>query len=365
VQSADGAYRLVLGTVLQADGRFSVDDPPPVTNTFAIRKARLIVAGRAAKYFDYRFMPDFGNGSPTILDAYFDLRVSHALRLRAGKDKTPVGYEVLIGDTALLFPERSLASGLLPNRDVGFQAQGDFKGGRVHYAGGVFSGIPDGINSSADIDSNDAKDLAGRIVVQSHGSGVQVGGSHGSEDGPLPALRSSIGQTWFTYDGAVRARGSRSRITPAVFSYRGPLGVFAEFVRSAQDVAGPAGSASIANHAWDVTASYVLTGEPTSDRGVRPAKPFDPQSGGAGAVQFVARYSVLTVDRHAFDGGFAAMDASRRARQYTAGINWYPAAIVKYYVNVERTTFEGGYPAGGAARRPAEHVIFVRAQLAF
>ena len=360
VQSADGAYRLALGTVLQADGRVSLDDPPAVTDTFSIRKARIVLAGRAAKYFDYRFMPDFGNGSPTILDAYFDIRFSRALRIRAGKDKTPIGYELLIGDTSLLFPERSLASSLVPNRDVGFQAQGDVAGGNVYYAAGIFSGIPDGINSSADFDSNNSKDLAGRIVVQSRGAGIQLGGSHGREGGPLPSFKTSIGQTWFAYGPAAIGSGARNRVTPAAFYYRGPVGVFAEFVRSAQEVAHATASTIVANRAWNVTGSYVLTGDSTSDRGVHPAKPFDPQAGSWGALQVVARCSALNVDGRAFDGGFAALDASRRARQYTLGINWYPAAAVKYYLNVEHTTF-----GGGAQNRRDENVIFVRAQLAF
>ena len=38
VQSSNGDYRLVLGLTAQADGRFSVDDPLPITNTFTIRK---------------------------------------------------------------------------------------------------------------------------------------------------------------------------------------------------------------------------------------------------------------------------------------------------------------------------------------
>jgi len=370
VQSADGDYRLNLGTVVQTDGRFSVDHPPPVTNTFSIRKARVVVAGRAAKYFDYRFMPDFGNGSPVILDAYLDVRFSRALRIRAGKDKTPIGYEVLIGDTSLLFPERSLASSLVPSRDVGFQAQGDLADGKVYYAGGVFSGIPDGMSSSTDLDTNNRKDLAGRLVVQPFratrapdralsGLGFQIGGSHGTESGLVPSFKTSIGQTWFAYDGSVAAAGTRNRATPSVFYYHKAIGAFAEYVRSTQVVSHAAGPRTIANQAWNVTASYVLTGETTTDRGVKPANAFDPSSGKWGALQLVARYAELTVDRRAFDGGFAAADADRRAHQYTLGFNWYPAAVVKYYVNFERTTFEDGYA------RPPEDVFFVRAQLAF
>ena len=365
VQSANGDYRLNLGTVVQADGRFSVDNPPPVTNTFTIRKARVVLAGRAAKYFDYRFMPDFGGGSPVILDAYLDLRFSRALRIRAGKDKTPIGYELLIGDTSLLFPERSLASSLVPNRDVGFQAQGDLANGKIYYAGGVFNGVPDGTSSSTDVDANNRKDLAGRLVVHAKDLGFQIGGSHGTEGGVAPSFKTSIGQTWFSYDHAVSALGTRNRVTPSVFYYRGPVGAFAEWVRSAQGVTRDADVTRIANQAWDVTGSYVLTGETTSDRGVRPAHPFDPESGTWGALQLVARYAELTVDRRAFDGGFAAIDANRRAHQFTLGVNWYPAAVVKYYVNFERSAFQGGYSGSAAVTRRSENVIFVRAQLAF
>ena len=100
--------------------------------------------GVSARYFDYKVMPDFGGGTTIIQDAYFDIRFSQNFRIRTGKDKTPIGYELLIGDTFLFFPERSLASSLVPNRDIGVQAQGDLFGNKVFYAGGIFNGIPDG-----------------------------------------------------------------------------------------------------------------------------------------------------------------------------------------------------------------------------
>src|SRR5688572_13893167 len=102
--------RLQFGVVLQTDGRFSTDSPSPITNTFTIRKARPVLVARIARYFDARLMTEFAGGSPTVLDAYFDVRFSSKFRLRSGKDKTPVGYELLQPDPFLLFPERALAS---------------------------------------------------------------------------------------------------------------------------------------------------------------------------------------------------------------------------------------------------------------
>src|SRR5215216_5893338 len=218
VQSANGDYRLLFGMVAQTDGRFSVDDPLPITNTFTIRKIRPTFSGRVGRYFDFKVMPDFGNGTTLVQDAYFDIRFSSAFRIRTGKDKTPVGYELLQGDAFLLFPERALASSLVPNRDIGVQAQGDLKGGRVFYAAGVFNGIPDGTSLTTEVDANSDKDLAGRIVLQPFrvttgparrlsGLGVQVGGSHGDQNNSLPAFRTSVGQTYFSYAAGAAARG--------------------------------------------------------------------------------------------------------------------------------------------------------------
>jgi phosphate-selective porin OprO/OprP len=375
VQSADGANRVVLGVVGQIDGRFSINDPPQIVNTFTIRKMRPTVTGRVARYFDFKVMPDFGGGTAVLQDAYVDLRFSQAFRLRTGKDKTPIGYELLMGDAYVLFPERSLASSLVPNRDIGVQAQGDLAHGRVFYAGGVFNGVPDGASSSTDVDTNGGKDLAGRLVVQpfhsaragraARGLGFQIAGSRGNESGAVPSFKTSIGQTWFSYDRTVVADGRRSRLTPALFYYYKALGAFAEYMRSTQTVARTSTVSAIANHAFDVTTFYTLTGEAASDRGIRPANAFDPSTGAWGALQLLARYSELTVDRRAFDGGFAAVDAGRRARQYSVGLNWYPAAFVKYYVNFERTTFDTGYVVAGAVTRRPENGLIVRAQLAF
>ena len=259
-QSADGSFRLELHAVAQADGRFSLDDPTPITNTFTVRKARPIVSGRLGRYFDFRLMPEFAGGSPVMLDAYLDMRFSKAFRLRAGKDKAPVGYELLIGDANLFFPERALPSGLVPNRDVGFQAQGDVAGQKISYSGGIFNGVADGVTSTTDVDGNGAKDFAGRVIVQPFrpggaapatalsGLGFHLGASAGSQLGTLPSYRTSIGQTYFAYAPGTAASGTRRRVTPAVFYFFKSLGAFGEYVRSTQEIARTARTHIVTNH---------------------------------------------------------------------------------------------------------------------
>ena len=112
----------MIGYLGQMDGRFMKDDAFSLgTDTFLIRKIRPTFTGRIGRYFDFKMMPDLGNGVTVVADAYFDIRFSPKFRVRTGKDKSPVGYELLIGDGFVLFPERSIASNLVPNRDIGVQ----------------------------------------------------------------------------------------------------------------------------------------------------------------------------------------------------------------------------------------------------
>ncbi len=370
LQSPSGENRLLLGLTAQVDARFPSDNGLPNPSTFAIRKARPTFSGRIAKYFDFKVMPDFGGGTAVLQDAYFDVRMSPKFRLRSGKDKTPIGYEILQGDAYLLFPERTLASSLVPNRDIGFQGQGDVSP-HLSYAGGVFNGVPDGTSSTADVDTNGSKDAAGRVVWQPfrstatpagalNGLGFHLGGSAGKQLGPLPSFRTLAGLTYFSYGIGAVASGTRERITPAVFYYYKSFGGFAEYVRSAQDVLRSGVTSRIANQGWEVTGSYVVTGEAASDRGVRPHHNLDPENGHWGAFQLAARYSELHVDPEAFTTGLASATSNQRAAAWTIAANWYPNTFIKYYATYERTSLEGG-----VVRARQENVLLFRAQLAF
>jgi phosphate-selective porin OprO/OprP len=372
IQTADGDTRLTFGMVAQIDGRFSLDNPQPFTDTFTVRKARPTVTGQIRKYFDFKFNPDFGNGTVSLEDLYLDIKFSPKFRVRSGKDKVPVGYELLIGDAYVLFPERSLASSLVPNRDIGFQVQGDLATSRLSYAAGVFNGVADGASSTTEIDANNAKDLAGRIIVspwlstQSPGGplgglGFHLGGSIGREAGALPVFRTSAQQIYFSPNPTAAASGVRSRVTPAVFYYYKSFGGYAEYVRSAQRIARDGVQTHVVNDAWEATASYLLTGEAASAGIVRPRDDFDPENGHWGAVQLLARYAALTVDPRAFTAGLAEIGSSQRTKSLALGVNWYPNAYVKLYATFERTMFDGEFSGG----RPTEHVVIFRTQLGF
>jgi phosphate-selective porin OprO/OprP len=372
IQTPSGDSKLVFGMVGQIDGRFSVDDPLPITNTFTVRKARPTVTGQIGKYFDFKFNPDFGNGTVVLEDLYLDIKFSPKFRVRSGKDKSPVGYELLISDAYVLFPERSLVSDLVPNRDIGFQVQGDLAANRVSYIAGVFNGVPDGATTVTELDTNSSKDLEGRIMVSPwhstqsstgplDGLGFHLGGSTGDELGALPVFRTSAQQIYFSYDRTAAAAGARRRISPAAFYYYKSFGGYTEYARTAQRVARNGVTTDVVNHAWEATGSYLLTGEAASVGIVRPKNDFDPENGHWGALQLIARYAAMRVDPEAFTAALAAAGSSQQAKQFSIGVDWYPNAYVKLYGTFERTAFDGDLSGG----RPVEHVIIFRTQLGF
>jgi phosphate-selective porin OprO/OprP len=367
IATTDGTNDFQVGGLLQVDGRFTTDDPfHAVTDTLVLRRIRPIFQGRAGKYFEFRLMPDFGNGTTVLFDAYFDTRLSKSFRIRVGKDKTPVGLEQLYSDYAVLFPERSLVTNLVPNRDVGIQAQGDVGGGMLSYVAAVFNGVPDAANG--DIDSNSGKDLAGRLTLKPFtrtsiaalkGAGVAVGGTSGQQSGTLPSFKSAAQQTFFSYASTATADGDRTRVSPAAFYYYKSFGAFAEYARTTQAIKGAKTTGDITNTAWEVTGSFVITGEAASERGVNPKRPFDPAQRHWGALQIVVRHSRLAVDPLAFANGFAAANTSRTASATGVGASLYASSYVKYVLTFERTVFDDN----ASASRTPEHAIVFRLQL--
>ncbi|MSO45745.1 MAG: hypothetical protein EXQ59_03120 [Acidobacteria bacterium] len=369
VESENGDFRLQLNALLQADLRFAIDDPQnSVINTFAFRRIRPFLQGRVAKHFDFYFNPDFAGAVVNIRDAYVDTRFSSGFRVRVGKGKEPFGLERLQGAAYLTFVERSLPTAVAPDRDVGVKVLGDLGGTLVSYTLGIFNGVADG--QAGEGDTNDGKDIVGRVVVRPFpkkpqnpfgGLGLALAASSGTQPATLSSFPTSSRQPFFSYDGVAVGLGVRSRISPQVFYSYKAVWAFAEYIHSVGAVQKAAVSGDITHEAWVLAGSVVLTGESAGDRSVRPRHDFDPGRSTWGALQLAARYHALSVDPNAFTLGFAAAGASRQAKAFTMGANWYLNPYVKWNVNVERTVFDGS-PKGV---RRAENVILVRQQLSF
>ncbi len=380
-RSADGAFQLRFRGYTQADGRlFNSDDARPLTNTFELRRARPIVEATVYRYFDIRIMPDFGQGQTRLFDAYVTARVTPEFRVTAGKFKAPVDLERLQSATDLLFVERAFPTALAPNRDVGLALSGSLGGQLVQYDAGVFNGSLDGALN--DGDANDSKDLHGRIFLApfdrsdigfleglSVGVGGTIGAEHGTPTAPaLPSYKSPGQNTIFSYKGdgtaagTVVANGRRRRIAPQGYYHYGPVGLLGEWIRSTQVATLGTNTQTLRATAWQAAGSFTLTGEEASFRGVTPKRPIEQGHGGLGAIELVGRISKLIFDPVAFPT-FAGASSPQSAREWAAGVNWYPERGVKVSVDYSQTTYVGGAAAG--ANREKEPTILTQFQLAF
>jgi phosphate-selective porin OprO and OprP len=369
VQSANGDNRLQIGAFLHMDGRFFVGDSQhDVTDAFALRRMRMLLQGRVARYFDYFLNVDFAGGVVNVRDAQVDTHFSDAFRLRAGKFKTPFSYDRLILVVNILFVERGFTSTVAPDRDTGLQVLGDVAGNVISYAAALTNGVVDGGNS--DNDTNDAKDITGRLVVSPFARqsthplnrlGLAMAANTGKQAGALPSFVTSGRQIFFTYAPGVVADGRRTRWSPQAFYYRGPFGGYGEYVRSRGGVRKGDVVDEVDHDAWEAVASYVLTGEAAGERNVRPRVNFDPPTHHWGALQLAGRVQRLSVSPNAVQRGFASPTASTRALAYTLGVNWYLNPFIKWNFNFERTVFDGD-PHG---LRAAENALLLRAHLGF
>lgn len=384
LKSADGAFVVKFRGLLHSDGRSWGDDvAKPATDTFSLRRVRPILEGTVGKSFDFRITPDFGEGKTILQDAYADWRVAPSFKLRTGKFKTPFGLERLQSASDIVFVERSLPTNLVPNRDLGIVVHGDVLEGVFSYAAGAFNGVVDG--GSADTDTNDSKETAGRVFVLpfKKGSllplqdlGIGVAATYGTNRGVaasagLPSYKTAGQQTFFSFlsdgtaAGTTVADGRRYRVSPQLYWYVWRVGILAEHVMSRQEVKRGASREDLKNAAWQVTATFVLTDDRPTFKGVAPKRPFDPKAHAWGAFEIVARAGGLEVDQKAFAASAFANPASsaREAREWGAGLNWYLNRNVKLAFDYARTRFTGGAAAG--ADREAEKVLLHRVQISF
>ena len=441
-ESADGKNVIKLRGLLQADYRSFQDGASDIRNrtnnrtgnldangfhdandTALLRRIRPTIEGTLNGKYDFRFTPEFAGGSASAVDAYIDARFDPAFKVRAGKYKPYVGLERLQGGGDIKFVERSyVTNAILPNRDVGISVYGDILGDKLNYALGINNGVVDGGNSSTGTEFDGTKEVTARLFANPFrdetnalaGLGFGIAGTFTNIDGErnldftntsaadatrngLPSYLTEGQQTFFRYGSASVADGKRTRITPQANYYYGPFGLLAEYARVSQDVSlltsttsnAPtvfvAGSTKKLDHdAWQIAATYLITGEDASFKGIKPKQDFDIDKGGWGAWELVARYSELNLDEDTFKnkagnsfsaGTYANLsESAQSAKTWTAGVNWYLNQNAKVQLNYAHTKFDGGAgvgitpinAAGSNVRdRESEDALLARFQIAY
>jgi len=389
LMSGDGANSIKLRGLVQLDNRLYFNDGGGVVNnSFVLRRARIITEGTFAKNYSFQVVPEFAGGSAagpaavSILDANLGIAVSPELQVKFGKFKSPVGLELLQSDSWTFFNERSLATNLVPNRDLGVQVSGDVLGNTLNYTVGIFGGVPDAATSgNADFDNE--KDFVGLVILSPfkneaesplQGLGFGVSGSAGREKGAsgrTAGYKTDGQQAFFSYAATTIADGRTWRVSPQLDYRNGSFGVIGEYVVSAVNVRPSAAGAKteLQNKAWQVAAGYVLTGEKSSYTGVVPDNNFDFANGTWGAFELTARYADLRVDDNAFPIFASALTNAEEARAIGVGLNWYLSKAVEFKIDYYQTKFgfNSAAPSISATQilRQDEAALITRFQLSF
>jgi phosphate-selective porin OprO and OprP len=384
---------------------------------FLLRKVRPYFEGTLNGIYDWRFQPEFSGGRTVVLDAYVAARLQPWLIITAGKFKNPIGLERLQTEQYNKFVELGFPSALFPNRDIGLQLSGMVANGALHYAAGIYNGTIDGgssdNNPTADADSDGKREFAARIFTLPftnsnnyylRGLAIGIAGSVGSKQGNadvstrgssfststqiisfvssntwLPTYRTAAQQAFFSYRGdnadtmtlneAAYANGDHTRWSPQAYYYYGSLGIIAEYAESKQQLnrhlTSAIRSALITNKAWQVAASYFLTGEDAAYNSATPRRNFAIGKTGLGAWEVALRYQRLSIDGAAFASAAAANDsfanpatAVRSAIGYSATINWSLNQNVRWSLEYDHTKFTGG--AGISATASVDAIVVNR-----
>jgi len=426
ISSSDKKHQVRIRGSMQADGRFFIQDNSTAVNSsgnnlyrqndrFELRQARIWLEGYFFNNIYYKIMPDFAASSNILPDAYLDYAYHPAAQLLVGKFKSPISLERLQGDSDGTFLERGFPTYLASNRDVGIQVHGAFAkpgykaetvAGPIDtkntftYQIGVTNGSgDDGSPNNDSPDTDDNKEVNGRLFAQPfqhtgyswlEGFGLGVAGSVGNPDKQaLKAQSTPLGRSKFldyasTYTdpkntsaklAAPTSDGATSRIYPQAYWFAGPFGAIGEYVVSSQHLAGKNATGKSVNvkqdnKAWQILASYVVTGEDNSFSGVKPIQNFNPLKGTWGALQLAARYGEMDIDNDTFQIVDPTRAASK-AKAWTIGANWFLNSNALIRLDYENVSFDGGAGSGGGTAkqritdRPNEQVFATRFQLAF
>ncbi len=170
------------------------------TDLFRIAAARASVRATLGGRYGLFLRTDLSR-TPALLDAELSARVSPALRVDAGRFKTPFSYELLSSRAGLDFADRSrVVRALAPNRRTGVEATlSILPREALTVTAGVFDGRGLGADGSGDDGSTGARLVAARVQAHMPPALARATGLRGTagvniaHEGPDAFVRTGIG----------------------------------------------------------------------------------------------------------------------------------------------------------------------------
>src|SRR5580658_1156643 len=367
IRSPDGQFSINPYGYVNTDYRVYNGDGVPA-NTFVLRQARFGFQGSYGSHFDFAILADAAATSGSVVrDVYLNVRYKPELQFQAGQFKAPFGQETGIGDTSLDFVERGFQSLLYPSaatayRSPGAAFHGDINGGVIQYWVGAFNG-----KGYALANTTNQPEVVARLRFYpwrktnsvwlkqfAFGGSADFARSRGlSGDQSFSATLPDAAYTFFpqfAINGNIQRYNGEFTYIKSRFALRGE---FDQLNMDRTDVgslqAGWLGFMSlpvIRAKAWDLSTTYLLTGEKRPENGTpRVNRPlFGPdtpggQGRGWGAWELAFRFTGIDANepgasfQNNLTNGFVST-FDDHTNEYTIGLNWYPNYWVKYVVNL-------------------------------
>ncbi|MGO9085560.1 MAG: porin [Candidatus Sulfotelmatobacter sp.] len=367
IKSPDGQFTISPYGYVNNDYRAYKGDGAP-SDTFLLKNARFGFQGSYGSHFDFALLSDAATTTGSVVrDVYLNIRIRPEFQFQAGQFKAPFAQETGIGDTNMDFVERGLQSLLYPSaattyRSPGITLHGDISGGIVQYWVGAFNG-----KGYAATNTTNEPEIIGRLRFYpfrksksdwwkqlAFGGSIDHGRSRAlsgdlSFNGTLPdGVYNFFPQ--FAINGPIERYNGEFTYVKSSFALRGEYDQVNQFrsnIGSFQ--AGGLGYLSlpgITAKAWNISTTYLLTGEKRPENGTpRVKKPlFGPDTPGGkgrglGAWELALRYTgVQAIEPgesflNYYTPGFVPT-FDDHTDEFTFGVNWYPNYWVKYVLNL-------------------------------
>ena len=367
IRSPDGQFSISPYGYVNTDYRAYKGDGAP-SDSFLLRRARFGFQGNYGSRFDFALLTDASATSGSVVrDVYLNVRLRPEFQFQAGQFKVPFAQETGVGSTNLDFVERGFQSMLYPSaasayRSPGVALHGDLYGGMVQYWVGAFNG-----KGYALANTTNQPEIIGRLRFYpwrnsksdwfkqlAFGGSIDRARSRGlsgdqSFSGALPDGAYNFFPQ-FAINGPIERYNGEFTYLKSRFALRGEydqLNQFRQNVGSEQ--AGGLGFLSlpgITGKAWDLSTTYLLTGEKRPENGTprvnRPMFGPDTPGGkgrGLGAWELAFRFTGIQAKEpganflNYYTPGYVPTYAYH-TDELTFGFNWYPNYWVKYMVNL-------------------------------
>jgi phosphate-selective porin OprO/OprP len=323
------------------------------------RLRRAGLEGEITDHLEFEIEHDLNAGGEWR-DVFVNWRSWRPFELRAGRFKVPFGREQMTSIAHVDFAERALVSSTIsPARAIGIMTHGRFWGRGLTYEVGVFDG--DGDNAplrrgtvpgvlpvwtgpafAARVTAVPLRRLGGAWRTLRFGAAVST------VDIPegLNSLRGESLHETVEFFPPVYVNGRRIRTGLEMTYTAGPVGLSAEWMqardqRKRQGI-GDVDLSDVMTRGWYVAATWLVTGEDKDDFNA-PRRPLF--EGGIGAVEFAARYELLTFgsatrDGPAFRNPRAEHILGNGDRIWTVGVNWFANRWTRLTANAVHESFD-------------------------